>query len=411
MSSAEAPPVLTVWSRVGVTFRLFMYLRVLLVSMGLVLTTGVPTGAVVVLLMAGIGAFSWLVARASERVLPTLARHPILLCLDAFAAYAVLQVAGVFGPFFLFTVITSALAGVLYEWRALLFVCSLQIAFYYLAAHAAPPGQHGADFQALIGLPVFYPIAGCAGIGLHRLFEQYADALEGRRRAETVAAAAEERARLAREMHDSLAKTLQGIALTVGVLPVWVRRSPDRAEQEARKIADAIQVAVGEARGLIADLREDGPSLPLGPTVRQIATAWGRRTGVPVVVAIEDVAEPPLIARYELVAILKEALTNVERHAAATTVEVSLTAGAAAVGLAVRDNGRGFDNPVGAGDWLTRLARDGHYGVVGMAERARRAGSELSVVSQPGWGTAISVALSVEAEHGAVYADRPAGAA
>jgi nitrate/nitrite-specific signal transduction histidine kinase len=46
-----------------------------------------------------------------------------------------------------------------------------------------------------------------------------------------------------------------------------------------------------------------------------------------------------------------------------------------------------------------------------MAERARRAGSELSVVSQPGWGTAISVALSVEAERVGVYADRPAGAA
>jgi signal transduction histidine kinase len=388
-----------------------MYLRVLLVALGLVLTPEGPNAGMVVLLMTGIGTFSCLVARASERILPTLARHTILLCLDAFAAYAVLQLAGVFGPFFLFTVITSALAGVLYEWRALLFVCSLQIAFYYLAAHAAPVDQHSADFQALIGLPVFYPIAGCAGIGLHRLFEQYADVEEGRRRAETIAAAAEERARLAREMHDSLAKTLQGIALTVSVLPVWVRKSPDRAEQEARKIADAIQVAVGEARGLIADLREDRPSLPLGPTIRQIAIAWGQRMGIPVVVAIEDVPEPPLTARYELVAILKEALTNVERHAEATNVEVSLTGGAATVQLAVRDDGRGFDAPMGNGDWLSSLGRYGHYGMMGMAERARRAGGELSVVSRSQLGTAVSVAVSLGAQDGIVYADQPAGAA
>jgi signal transduction histidine kinase len=400
-----------VWTRVAVTFRLFMYLRVLLVAMGLVLTTKAPSAGTVVLLMTGIGAFSWLVARGFERILPTLIRHPILLCLDAFAAYTVLRFAGVFGPFFLFTVITSALAGVMYQWRALLLVCSVQIAFYYLAAHAAQAGQHTADFQALIGLPVFYPIAGGAGIGLHHLFEQYADAEEGRRRAEAIAAAAEERARLAREMHDSLAKTLQGISMTVGVLPVWIRRSPDRAEQEAKKIAAAIQVAVGEARGLIADLREDEPSLPLGPTMRQIAVAWGGRTGIPVMVTINDVAEPPLTARYELVAILKEALTNVERHAGATKVEVSLSADEAALEFAVCDNGRGFEGPVGTGDWLTRLGRDGHYGVVGMAERAERAGGELSVISGPGRGTAVSVALSRNGQGHAVHAGRPAGAA
>ncbi|WP_329519606.1 sensor histidine kinase [Spirillospora sp. NBC_01491] len=382
---------LTLWSRVGITFRMLMQFRVFLVAMTTVLIPHDRVTPALLFLLAVVGVLSWLVAHAWERFLPRVARHPVLLCLDAFVAYAVLALGGVSGPFFLFTVITSAVAGVLYEWRALLCVCALQMSLFFMAAARTdpPPGA-----ETMIGLPIFYPFAVCAGVGLYRLFEQYAVAIEARHRAETRVAAAEERARLAREMHDSLAKTLHGIGLTATALPVVLRKSPQRAEQQAEAIASAVRVAGQEARALIADLRDDPGDRPFGVVVAQIADAWGRATGVPVRTELPDGdVEPPPNARHEVVAILKEALENVARHAEAAQVEVWIGMEGDLMTLAVRDDGHGSGSLGATTERLEALADAGHYGVVGMTERARRAGGDLAVSSFPGRGTTVMVSV------------------
>jgi signal transduction histidine kinase len=113
-----------------------------------------------------------------------------------------------------------------------------------------------------------------------------------------------------------------------------------------------------------------------------------RRCGIEVAVSAAQV-EPPVDVRYELVRILGEALANVERHAQATRVSVRVTGGDGRVELAVRDDGRGFQPRK-----LTSWQADGHFGIVGMHERAGRAGGELRLETAPGTGTALTVAVS-----------------
>ncbi|MEU8120978.1 ATP-binding protein [Spirillospora sp. NPDC049024] len=384
-------------TRVAVTFRLLLLLRCLLLAMAVVLQDsygpesggGLNRGLAAAIALLGVeSALALVVWRP---VLRLVRRMPLLCCLDALLVFGVLVKGGVFGPFFLFTVMTAALAGVLYAWGPVLLVCTAQVALCFAAMGSATPADRH-DPGLLIALPVFYPLAACAGVVLRILFDQYAEAEEARRRAEAAVAAADERTRLAREMHDSLAKTLQGITLSAAALPGWIRTSPDRAERGARDILSALRVAAHEARGLIADLREEAYGLPLPDAVRQVAEEWSRIAGVPVdVVADGTHDDVPMAVRYEIVSVLKEALTNVERHARAGRVEVRLEGSPDGLELSVRDDGAGFAPPQGGRFDL--LAREGHYGVVGMTERARRAGGRLGVRSAPGCGTTVTLTV------------------
>lgn len=379
----------TLSARLHVTVRLLMYARLLLLAMAVVLVPDEPFTSALLVPMGIVAVISLTVAQLPGRLLPLLARRPLTLAVDAAAAYLVLEPAGAFGPFFLFSVVTSALAGVLYEWRGLLFVCALQVMLYDWAARSI----QSVGIQAVVALPVFYPVAGCVGVAVHRLLEQYAEAEEARRDAEVVAASAEERLRLSRDMHDSLAKTLHGVALSAAALPAWVRKSPARAEQEAENIASGLKIALAEARELIAGLRDGDQDRPLAEAVRRMTAEWAASTGIAVEVGVTDDVRLPPVRRAETLAILKEALTNIERHAAAETVRVTLTADDRGAELSVRDDGKGFACPPDMADLTAALARDGHYGVVGMAERARRVGGLLTLASSSGGGSTLTVSL------------------
>jgi signal transduction histidine kinase len=111
---------------------------------------------------------------------------------------------------------------------------------------------------------------------------------------------------------------------------------------------------------------------------------WAERTGVAADLTGGDVEGGDPAARYELLAILKEALVNVERHADARRVRVELAEGRGEVSVVVTDDGAGF-----ATDDLDGLAEAGHFGLVGMRERAQRCGGDLLVASTPGEGTRV----------------------
>ncbi|WP_131742769.1 sensor histidine kinase [Actinomadura roseirufa] len=381
-----------VQTRLAVTFRLLLLLRGLLLAMAVVLlsTKGPDPGLGIPLAVFALE--TALACAAWRSVLPVVQRMPLLCCADALMVFAVLAEGGVFGPFFLFSVMTAAIAGVLYRWGPVLLVCVAQICLCYVAMTTGTPVERHAP-GLLVALPVFYPLAACAGVMLRALFDQYAESEEARRSAETAAATAEERTRLAREMHDSLAKTLQGITMSVATLPIWIRKCPERAEQDARDILSALEVAAREARGLIADLRDEAYVMALPTAVRRVAAEWGRNRGVNVHVEVSGrfAMDVPVAVRYELVSVLKEALTNVERHADAGRVEIRLIWSVHAVMLTVRDDGAGFVPPVRGRFDL--LARDGHYGLVGMAERARRVGGRLALRSAPGGGTTLTITV------------------
>ncbi|GLY85321.1 sensor histidine kinase [Actinoallomurus iriomotensis] len=379
------------WSRVGVTFRLLMLTRTLLITMTVMLLGPSRIGATQVFALAGLGVLSCGASQAWKFTLRLVTRRPLLLCVDGLVVFGILLPGGTVHPFPFFTLVTSAVAGVLYEWRAMLLVCAQQMFLYYLTVGIVTDGKPVTAVTVV--LAACYPLAGCIGIALHHVLDQYAAAEETLRRAEAAAMAAEERARLARDLHDSLAKTLRGISLTAAALPAWIQRSPERAEREARNIVAAIDAATGEARGLIADRRDTHALQPLSMAVGNVVAEWSQGSGIPGRVDVTPAAETadlPISTRYEVVAILKEALENVERHAGASGVYVRLALAGDLVELTVHDDGRGLGFALEQ-DWLETLARHGHYGVIGMWERARRAGGDLAMWSVPGDGVTVTV--------------------
>lgn len=369
----------------GDLFRLLMQVRLLIAGVTLLLLIGTPFTVSSALAVAAATFSSWLGAHYWERIMQRVVRHPLLLGLDIVVSLAVLELGSPLGPFFLFTVVTSAVAGLLFRWPGIAYFCSLQILCYYAALGTAA-AQDAWTFQALVGQPAYYPLIGFVGLRIRRLLDEQAGMAEARRQAEVAAAAAEERTRLARDLHDSLAKTLRGIAMSAAALPMWLHRSPERAADEAQRIASAAETGSREARELVSGLRSDGAAdQPAAALIHDVVQQWTSETGMTVRTEIADNVQLTVLARHEAVAVLKEALTNIDRHARAENVHVTLACDRERGIVEIRDDGRGFDS----GDSDTRLERAGHYGLVGMRERAARADGAVTVTSVPGRGTTV----------------------
>jgi signal transduction histidine kinase len=193
-------------------------------------------------------------------------------------------------------------------------------------------------------------------------------------------AAEEERGRWARELHD---ETLQGLAgLRVGLSAA--AREPDAEALRAHVLAAVDQIAheIENLRGIITDLRPAAlDQLGLGPALETLADRLAATDGLDVQLAVElDRLEREVETTvYRLV---QEALTNVKKHAGATTVRVDVRTVDGRVELNVADDGRGFDPD----------AATAGFGVAGMRERAALLGGTLDVVSGS-HGTAVRASL------------------
>jgi signal transduction histidine kinase len=139
----------------------------------------------------------------------------------------------------------------------------------------------------------------------------------------------------------------------------------------------------------VAGLRSSakGPDSGLAPAIaraaQQITEAKGVRLKLKLDKRPNDISPE---VQYNLLRIASEAVNNSVKHAGAKTIEVTLGYMADALRLAVRDDGAGFSRENGN-------VRPGHYGLIGMRERAAQIGAELDVASEPGRGTTISVLL------------------
>ncbi|MBX7265067.1 ATP-binding protein [Micromonospora sp. Llam7] len=206
-------------------------------------------------------------------------------------------------------------------------------------------------------------------------------------------AAASERARLARELHDSVAKTLRGVSFAAVALPTLLRRQPDLAEELASTVSAGADTAIREARELLTGLRRDALDRPFPEHLRQVCHAWTEWSRVPARLDVTAVEEPTPAARYELTQILDEALENVARHADATLVQVGLQERDGHVVLTIQDDGTGFVPP---GE-LTALSAEGSFGIIGMAERAQAVGGALRLESGSGTGTTVVARVPLSA--------------
>lgn len=204
-------------------------------------------------------------------------------------------------------------------------------------------------------------------------------------------AVADERARIARDLHDSVDKSLHGIALAAASLAASVA-APDRpadpggVQSRLRELASLARYAISETRCVIYDLRDETLSAPLGDVLRNLAVQWSAGSGVPVTLAVPPGTDAASDSRREIIAILREALRNVQAHAHATRVRVSLRQVRDRLLLTVSDNGRGFCLPPGS----QGLQAAAHYGLIGMGERARQLGGTLVIRTRPGHGTRIA---------------------
>lgn len=202
----------------------------------------------------------------------------------------------------------------------------------------------------------------------------------------------EERARIARDLHDSVSQALFSITLHARGLELALQsegHSPDGLRSRVASIRQLTQGAQAEMRALIFELRPDSLAEEgLVAALRRHAVAIEAKELVTVVVSAPSEYVPfGPVTEEHLYRLAQEALNNVVKHARATTVEVRLTvpqSGSRRIELEVADDGIGFD--VG-------VKRPGHLGLMTMSERAASLGGVLEVTSSPGTGTVIRAIL------------------
>lgn len=209
-----------------------------------------------------------------------------------------------------------------------------------------------------------------------------------RQQAEQVAVV-EERARLARDLHDSVTQALYSISLFAAAGRRLVQSNQSQALDEMlAELSAAAQQALKEMRLLLYRLRP--PALQKGDlagALRQRLEAVEKRAGIDGRLIVEHFSDLPPAVEEAFYYIAQEALNNALKHAAATMVTVRLyQLEEGCVILEVADDGRGFELPA---------ARSDGMGLVTMRERAEELGGELSVESAPGAGTTVKASLDI----------------
>ena len=192
----------------------------------------------------------------------------------------------------------------------------------------------------------------------------------------------EERARLARELHDAVSQRLFSIRLHARAAQVLVGKDPARAATELGAIAELGAQAHGELRAVIDGLAP--PELDgLAESLRRYALLAGRAHGIEVRLSAADVPELDPQVQAAAFRVAQEALHNALRHSGAGEVSVALSRSRGRVVLEVADDGTGFD---------PELAPPG-LGLSSMRERAAAVGGQLRVSSAPGAGTQVRLAV------------------
>ncbi len=201
----------------------------------------------------------------------------------------------------------------------------------------------------------------------------------------------QERVRLAREIHDSLAQTLAYLKLTVTQMQSMLAHGDlSRLEQSLHQSYQALSQAYFETREVIDNLRI-APKQCFADLLEQLALDFERASGLKVetdITAAVPVVMPEIQA--QLLRVVQEALSNVRKHASARRVKISLRVWNRQLQVEVCDDGVGFD-----AEDVPEISR---HGLQGMRERAELIGADFQIVSQAGKGTCVRVQLPANIE-------------
>jgi len=200
----------------------------------------------------------------------------------------------------------------------------------------------------------------------------------------------QEKARIARELHDELAQGMTAMKMDLTWLQDRLPPGQDALAEKLAKTQATLDVTVAATRRISADLRPMMlDDLGLIPAVEWLVQNFMERTGITcdLDIGARSIELPDTYAT-AIFRILQESLTNAARHAQASLVEINLALASGEIRLTVRDDGRGFstDDP----------RKPNSYGLLGLRERAYLLGGEAMIDSAPGRGTTIAVSIPLE---------------
>jgi signal transduction histidine kinase len=256
------------------------------------------------------------------------------------------------------------------------------------------PVQYGNVVVWVLVLLLTYAFAAFVFRIVERLQDQ---ALQRSRDLATLTAVIEERARLSRELHDGLAQLVAYMLVRLDTVTGLVsanRGLEAMAELERmRAVTDDLYQDVRES---ISELRTRVSERGLPATVRDYADEYEDRHGITINLEGEEAARGlPALSAFQLLRIIQEALANVRKHASAREAWISFRKPASdRLELVIRDDGKGFDPQT-----VPETSRKS-FGLAGMRERVESLGGELTLQSQPGFGTRVMVVIPLKGHAG-----------
>ena len=250
----------------------------------------------------------------------------------------------------------------------------------------------------LILIPVDFGIVWAAGFALRARSEQ-AEAAEVRatqaeleREAASRVAVAEERARIARELHDIVAHAVSVMVLQIGAVRHKLPQTLEEDKDALRGVEQAGRSALAEMRRLLGAMRQDGQDLELTPqpgldSLDSLLEEVGR-AGLPVRLHLDGDRFPlPRAIDLSAYRIIQEGLTNALKHASASHADVTVHYGSNELRIEIRDDGRGTATTDGLG-----------HGLVGMRERVKIYGGEMTIGTSTGGGFVLNTRLPMSGE-------------
>lgn len=203
-----------------------------------------------------------------------------------------------------------------------------------------------------------------------------------------------ERERIGRDLHDGVIQGLYAVGLSLEDVERLISESPAEAVARVDAAIDAIHHSIADIREFVIGLRPSMTGAGLASGIAALADGTRLTTTIDVetriVASSADLSRVGDEARHGLLHAVREALSNVARHARASRAEVAVTRVGEELRLEILDNGIGFD-PAAA-------AEGGHHGLVNLRERAASAGGRLEIDSQSGRGTRLVITIPLEAE-------------
>lgn len=387
--SVTAPPVPPAHLAIGGVVRLLCEVRLAILAIGLV--SSIAQGRITllgVLLVVVAAPFSYFPAHSWERRGDLLSRSGILLACDLVTTVIVLLV--IDGELMIvYAAATVGLLGVIVGMRLAL-VMAIPIALTLVAANRSTPGDEmswavlGAGAAGVVGMAW----AGTALGGALR-----AQAAVGNELAATQArrAATVERVRIARDLHDTVAGDLAGAVMLSESLARRLERddASDSARRTADQLVQTIRTALADTRAALGELRRAETSVH--EDLVEICERWAVRTEIACTADVDPriAAVDPELA-VDVRAVVLELLENVRRHSGASNASVRIENRGTEVRVEVSDDGRGMAEPEQG------AVPDGHFGVIGIAERARARGGAVVRSTPSGGGLRTTVTFPVE---------------